>query len=186
MSNLRNHPGYWLRDDAAASFDRLEARAGVIAVNSAGRTEGEQQTLINRYRAGGVRNRPPYLYKPQEPASASNHVKGGGLAVDTPAIAHMQTHGGEHGWFQPAPKSDPVHFEYDPARDKHRATAPANDTIRRVQQKLKTVYPLYAGKLAIDGINGPATKAAVKEFQRRAGLVADGIVGPKTLKALGL
>jgi hypothetical protein len=38
MATLRNHPGYWLRDDAAAAFDQAEADHGVFIVNSAGRT----------------------------------------------------------------------------------------------------------------------------------------------------
>nr|WP_274389122.1 peptidoglycan-binding domain-containing protein [Streptomyces taklimakanensis] len=33
---------------------------------------------------------------------------------------------------------------------------------------------------ALDGLFGPQTLAAVKEFQRRNGLVVDGIVGPRT------
>jgi murein DD-endopeptidase MepM/ murein hydrolase activator NlpD len=37
----------------------------------------------------------------------------------------------------------------------------------------------------IDGIRGPRTTAAVRRFQRRAGLVADGIAGPRTRAALG-
>jgi peptidoglycan hydrolase-like protein with peptidoglycan-binding domain len=36
----------------------------------------------------------------------------------------------------------------------------------------------------IDGIFGPKTEDAVKRFQDRAGLEADGIVGPKTFAAL--
>ena len=35
-----------------------------------------------------------------------------------------------------------------------------------------------------DGIFGPETLAAVKQFQTSAGLQVDGIVGPKTLAAL--
>ena len=38
----------------------------------------------------------------------------------------------------------------------------------------------------IDGAYGPATKAAVREFQRNSGLSADGIAGRQTLAALGL
>ena len=36
----------------------------------------------------------------------------------------------------------------------------------------------------IDGINGPGTKRAVREFQTKAGLVSDGVIGSKTKAAL--
>ena len=39
--------------------------------------------------------------------------------------------------------------------------------------------------IVADGVFGPQTKRAVKAFQRRNGLVADGIVGPMTRAALG-
>jgi murein DD-endopeptidase MepM/ murein hydrolase activator NlpD len=42
---------------------------------------------------------------------------------------------------------------------------------------------VYAG--SIDGIKGPATTKAIKRFQRRAGLPADGVPGPKARRALG-
>jgi hypothetical protein len=38
---------------------------------------------------------------------------------------------------------------------------------------------------AIDGLLGPETRAAVRRFQRREGLVVDGVAGPATLRALG-
>lgn len=38
----------------------------------------------------------------------------------------------------------------------------------------------------IDGISGPNTRAAVLAFQKAKGLTVDGIVGPRTLAALGL
>lgn len=42
---------------------------------------------------------------------------------------------------------------------------------------------LYGG--TIDGIGGPATRHAIVALQRRVGLVADGVAGPRTLAALG-
>lgn len=60
------------------------------------------------------------------------------------------------------------------------------DLVRKVQSKLKTNYSLYAGKLKVDGIFGPSTEKAVREFQRRAGLKVDGIAGAQTLKRLGI
>lgn len=57
------------------------------------------------------------------------------------------------------------------------------ETVKQIQQKLKR-WGYYKG--AVDGIYGSATKAAVKYFQSKNGLVADGIVGSKTLAALGI
>ena len=54
---------------------------------------------------------------------------------------------------------------------------------REVQTVLKK-WGYYTGK--VDGINGPLTKEAVKRFQRKYGLTADGIVGPLTASKMGL
>jgi peptidoglycan hydrolase-like protein with peptidoglycan-binding domain len=37
----------------------------------------------------------------------------------------------------------------------------------------------------IDGIAGPLTRSATRRFQRRRGLAPDGVIGPRTLRALG-
>ena len=55
--------------------------------------------------------------------------------------------------------------------------------VKTVQQKLKN-WGYYNG--AVDGIYGSQTKKAVEYFQRKNGLTVDGIVGKKTLEALGI
>ena len=57
-----------------------------------------------------------------------------------------------------------------------------NEVIQ-IQTKLKR-WGYYNG--SIDGIYGSKTVAAVKWFQSKNGLVADGIAGPKTLAAMGI
>lgn len=57
------------------------------------------------------------------------------------------------------------------------------DNIRAVQTRLAD---LGYYKIRVDGIWGPKTLAAVKNFQRDYGLVVDGIVGSRTEKALGI
>jgi len=54
---------------------------------------------------------------------------------------------------------------------------------KAIQKKLKNLGYYYAG---IDGIIGSKSKTAIKNFQRDYGLTVDGIVGPQTLKALGI
>ena len=55
--------------------------------------------------------------------------------------------------------------------------------VKTVQTKLKN-WGYYTG--SVDGIYGPKTVAAVKYFQRKNGLTADGIVGAKTAAAMGV
>ena len=55
--------------------------------------------------------------------------------------------------------------------------------VTQIQTKLKR-WGYYNGN--IDGIYGTQTLEAVKYFQRKNGLTADGIAGPATLKAMGI
>jgi len=57
------------------------------------------------------------------------------------------------------------------------------DEVRTIQTKLKA-WGYYKG--AVDGIYGSQTVEAVRYFQRKNGLVVDGIAGPKTLAAMGI
>ena len=57
------------------------------------------------------------------------------------------------------------------------------DEVVTLQKKLKQ-WGYYNG--AVDGIFGSGTEKAVQYFQRKNGLVADGVVGAKTAAALGM
>ena len=57
------------------------------------------------------------------------------------------------------------------------------DEVRQIQTKLKN-WGYYNG--SVDGIYGSKTVEAVKYFQRKNGLTADGIAGSKTLSAMGI
>ncbi|MCD8373098.1 MAG: spore cortex-lytic enzyme [Clostridia bacterium] len=55
--------------------------------------------------------------------------------------------------------------------------------VKELQRRLK-MWGYYDGET--DGIYGPATVKAVKYFQQKNGLTADGIAGIKTFEALGM
>ena len=83
----------------------------------------------------------------------------------------------------------PSWISYDTAQDGSDVVKP---TLRRGDhndyvlhwQKYLSLLGFYKGE--IDGIFGPATEKAVKEWQSSAGLKPDGIIGPKSWAALGL
>ena len=57
------------------------------------------------------------------------------------------------------------------------------DEVKQIQTKLKN-WGYYNG--SVDGIYGSKTVEAVKYFQRKNGLTADGVAGSKTLSAMGI
>ena len=65
------------------------------------------------------------------------------------------------------------------------APAPATAASSRVAalQVALRAHAVYDG--TVDGLSGPGTAAGVRRFQARAGLVPDGVVGPRTRRALG-
>lgn len=160
MGNLKNHPGMWLRDDAAAAINALEDKYGVIRINSAGRTVAQQNDLIRRWDIGGAANRPPNLFEPARPATASNHVSNGGIAVDvynyTTDRAKLNEFGFE--WYGP---SDKVHYTFRGWNGGGTGAAFSNT----VQNEQNFLYLVRGEKIAVDGIRGPATIAAYKRYQ---------------------
>lgn len=59
----------------------------------------------------------------------------------------------------------------------------SGSTVTTIQTKLKN-WGYYTG--SVDGIYGSSTASAVKYFQSKNGLTADGVAGDATLKALGI
>lgn len=59
----------------------------------------------------------------------------------------------------------------------------SGDEVSEIQSRLKK-WGYYDGK--VDGIFGSATRNAVIKFQKNNNLTADGVVGAKTLAALGI
>ena len=57
------------------------------------------------------------------------------------------------------------------------------ERVRQVQQRLKN-WGYYSG--SVDGVFGQKTYDAVRSFQKKNGLKADGVVGTATFRALGL
>ena len=169
MGALKNHPGMWLRNDAADAINALEDKYGVIKINSAGRTEAEQQHLIDLWDSGHRSG----LYAPARPASTSNHVRDGGIAVDVYNYTSDRAKLNEFGfeWYGP---TDPVHYTFKGRPDTNIGRVTVNRSVEDVQRVVGA---------AVDGKYGPDTTAKVKAWQAARGLVADGIWGPKSDEA---
>lgn len=107
-----------------------------------------------------------------------------------------------HGWFWGAAFTieDGMHFEVSKQKMTEwqqqgllleGRTPPTRPAIRfgdRGEQValLQRALNARGERLVADGIFGPATQAAVIDFQSRSGLEPDGIVGRRTRRALGL
>lgn len=93
-------------------------------------------------------------------------------------------------WFKLANPPTPAPAAEDGERLK---TGSRGEAVKALQAGLRKVFPAYRhyvrpyGKyIVVDGIYGPHTEAWVKEFQRRSGISADGIVGPVTRRRLAI
>jgi peptidoglycan hydrolase-like protein with peptidoglycan-binding domain len=73
-----------------------------------------------------------------------------------------------------------LEFEYEPEVELE-VSRSSRDYVRWLQKALNRIL---GRQLAVDGMLGAQSRAALREFQRRSGLSADGIPGPRTEQAL--
>jgi peptidoglycan hydrolase-like protein with peptidoglycan-binding domain len=66
------------------------------------------------------------------------------------------------------------------------ADGPASSGAKAVSSASGTVALQRALGVAADGVIGPVTRRAIRNYQRNHGLVVDGIAGPATLGSLGI
>ena len=80
-----------------------------------------------------------------------------------------------------------LHFEVHVGRWNNKftnAVDPFGYVVDHEVKKTQSLLVKVGYKIAVDGLNGPATKAAVQSFQKNSGLVVDGVAGKLTTAAL--
>ena len=181
MAALKNHPGMWMRDDAAAAINALEDKYGVIVINSAGRTPAEQNGLIRRWDIGGPANRPPQLFEPARPAERSTHVKDGGTGVDVRNFTSDRFKLQEFG-FQWWGAGDVVHYTFigRPHQPPVQSGNPASNPFGIGScAGLQKIANLYGAGTAIDQIWGQKSAAGFAKFLRQNwGYKGNDVLGP--------
>jgi peptidoglycan hydrolase-like protein with peptidoglycan-binding domain len=171
-------------DTTTVSIARLSgwsagpARPGLGFVRAGGsRRVREVQRLLRRigYRPGPVDG----LFGPRTEAAVIGFQHKNGLrrtgVVGNGTLLLLRQRSGTHwpaGWSAGA-----VRFGSGYTR------ATGSDRVRQVQRRLRELHYRTG---PTDGLFGPLTERAVKRFQARHGLEVDGIVGPRSLAALGL
>lgn len=90
----------------------------------------------------------------------------------------------------PKPSTPPKKPVKKPSKPTTRPSGPRQPLVRRgsrggAVKTLQAALNRTDARLAVDGVFGPNTLAAVKAYQKRKKLVVDGIVGPRTWASLG-
>ena len=118
MTFVTIRPGVEFREDAAASFVRLEAEVGTIRCNSTRRDRDLQARMhaasVAYENGTGPYPGHSYAVAPDE----SQHVLG--LAFDADRAKSIRQVARGHGWFPVTRDGEEHHLEYRPSEDTHR------------------------------------------------------------------
>jgi 3D (Asp-Asp-Asp) domain-containing protein len=164
--DVYKNKGPFEANDAGGSIDgmHIDVFAGAIPIHEA-YALGSKHSQVRLVKGTGHEDKPKHNDAPKTDTKPKHDTQG----PDSQTAHHHKHH--EH-------------------HDKHVAEAPGLDQARNgsafirrgsvgagVKQIQEWVH------VAADGIFGPITEGAVKEFQRRHGLEVDGVVGPHTMHA---
>lgn len=187
--------GYYLRKDAAAAYNamrvHIHAKTGFwISVVAGYRTYARQVYFWNLYRSGRG-NLAAY-------PGSSNHGLGAAIDLANQTSRHyVDLYGAPYGWakrWSDAP-GEWWHIKFDASRvraDVSTHTAPVlrqgqtGHSIKSLQVRLRKLgfKSVPAPNRKGYGYFGATTKSAVKRIQKKHHLPTDGIVGPRTRKAI--
>lgn len=142
-------------------------------------SEGEDVKLVQRF-LGIPQSEPGYgHFGPKTETAVREYQRRQGLTVD--GVVGPRTWGrilsGLHGSASGASRPDGA------SRPTLRRGS-EGEHVKTVQGYLNRVFPAYS-RLRVDGAFGEGTEQVVREFQRRSGLVVDGVIGAETWKRLG-
>lgn len=123
--------------------------------------------------------------KPEPAATLVKPVKAEPIAKPLPMPAAIQTTPAKTASVKPAtPKTKPVKTTSPKTTTTSPAVAATDSVDARLIQKALRNTGFYSGP--IDGVLGPVSRRAIKEYQALHELAPDGVVGPKTWASLRL
>jgi hypothetical protein len=186
----------------ARAFEKLAAdflkRTGKsLHVTDGYRSRAQQQALYDDYLAGrGNLAAAPGHSEHETGRALDVHDSGTDAGVTTIGTARhkvLASIAGTHGFRMTGETFSPPegwHIEYWGGDPWAGISFPATSTstlkrgstgthVKALQRGLNRVFPAYS-KLAVDADFGPKTESVVREFQKRAHIAVDGIVGPIT------
>lgn len=180
----------------AAAFAKVSGDS--LHVTDGFRTYAQQETLYKEYQNGGTLAAAPGHSEHETGRALDVHDSGSDAGVTVAGTTRHKIMVGllsQYGFKNTGDSfGEPWHIEYWGGNPYSTPTpAPVVNTVLKngsisalvgkLQSGLNRVFPAYS-KLTVDNNFGPATEAVVKNFQNRAGLVSDGIVGPATKAVL--
>jgi hypothetical protein len=185
IANPASQAARWALLDRAAALDKAAAYASA--------SWGVGQVMGAHWRRLGYDSIDAFVSEARrgfdgQLALMVRYIEWAGL-VD--ALRRHDWHASAAGYNGPAYRRNGYHLKIAAAYRSAAASSSGGVAILRAGDRGAAVAALQTdladrgATLAIDGVFGPRTQAAVRAFQRQHGLVVDGIVGPATRAALG-